>query len=227
MVNIKLLFIILDEGYDKKIRNILNKFGIKVKTVSNAKGTASSSILDYFGLSETEKEVFIAIVPEYSSYEILLTLKNYFNLTREGTGIAFTIPITSSNKYLSDSFLKNNLERNEINMQNNNFQYHLIITIVSEGYLEQVMSAAKRAGASGGTAIKGRGLADYTSAKILGFSIEPEKDIVLNVVSQQDKTKVMEEITKAVGIKTKGKGLCVSLPVDSIIGLDIANINQN
>ena len=38
-----------------------------------------------------------------------------------------------------------------------NTKYHLILTIVMEGYLNQVMTAAKRVGASGGTVIKGRG----------------------------------------------------------------------
>lgn len=221
MVNIKLLFIILDEGYDKKIKNLLNKFGIKVKTVSSGNGTASPSILDYFGLVETKKEMFMAIVPDYLSFKILTRIKLSFNLDKEGTGLAFTIPIASSNKYLSDSFVKNISERKEISMKSKDEnKYHLILTIVSEGYLEQVMKAAKRAGSSGGTAIKGRGLSNNT-AKILGFNIEPEKDIVLNIVTEKNKTKVMEEITKEVGIKTKGMGVCISLPVEDAVGIDI------
>lgn len=220
MVNIKLLFIILDEGHDKKIKDILNRFKITVKTVTGANGTASSSILDYFGLTQTKKSVFMAIVPEYLSLKIFEKVNDYFNFGKEGNGIAFTIPIASSNKFLSDNFLKKSPERNEVKMENkNDFQYHLIVTIVSEGYLEQVMSAVKRAGAAGGTAIKGRGLSNMNS-RILGFNIEPEKDIVLNVVLEKDKTRVMEEITKAVGIKTPGKGVCVSLPVDNAIGID-------
>ena len=102
----------------------------------------------------------------------------------------------------------------------NKINFYLIITIVSEGYLEQVMTAAKRAGSSGGTAIKGRGLAGKEAVKILGFNIEQEKDIVLNIVSEQDKTKVMQEITKEVGIKTKGKGVCIALPIDATVGID-------
>lgn len=223
MVNIKLLFIILDEGHDKKLRDILNKFKITVKTVSGASGTASSSILDYFGLAETKKSVFMAIVPEYLSLKILEKVNDYFDFKKQGNGIAFTIPIASSNKFLSDSFSKKISERDEVKMENkNDIKYHLIVTIVSEGYLEKVMSAVKKAGASGGTAIKGRGLSNVNS-KILGFNIEPEKDIVLNVVLEKDKTKVMEEITKAVGIKTPGKGVCVSLPVDSAVGIDFFN----
>ena len=103
MANIMLLFIVLDEGYDKKVNNILNKYGIKVKTVSNASGTASPSVLDYFGLVETKKDVFLAIIPEYLKDKLLHKIKNEFNLDKEGTGVAFTIRITSSNKFLSEN----------------------------------------------------------------------------------------------------------------------------
>ena len=108
-------------------------------------------------------------------------------------------------------------------IEDNKLSYHLIITIVTEGYLEKVMSAAKKAGSSGGTALKGRGLSDNRPAKILGFNIEPEKDIILNIVSEKDKNKVMEAITKEVGIKTRGRGVCFSLPVEEAIGFGLIN----
>ena len=214
MVNIMLLFIILDEGYDKKISNILNKFNIKVKTVSNGFGTASPSVLDYFGLTETKKEVFLAIIPDYLKNKILSKINTDFNMKKEGTGIAFTVPISSSNKFLTDNFVNSEVEEIDEKMEDNK-KYQLVITIVMEGYIENVMAAAKRAGATGGTVIKGRGLGNKIPTKILGFNIEPEKDIVLNIVKEEDKTRVMEEITREVGIKTPGKGVCITLPDES------------
>lgn len=222
MINISLLFIITNEGHDKKVKSILNSFGIKVKTVSNANGTASPSVLDYFGLIERKKAVFMAIIPNYLSKDILNKLNNHFKFDDVGTGVSFTVPISSSNKYLSDVFKNNAPESEEKHMeQENSIKYHLVITIVSEGYLEQVMTAAKRAGSSGGTALKGRGLSDSRPAKILGFNIEPEKDIVLNIVTDRDKKRVMEEITKEVGIKTRGKGVCISVPVEDAVGFGL------
>ena len=163
----------------------------------------------------------MVIVPNYLSSKILNKLKSYFKLNEVGTGVAFTVPISSSNKYLSDMYIKNNSDRSELNMENKiEIKHHLIITIVSEGYLEQVMSAAKRVGCSGGTVIKGRALNNIRHVRTLGFNIEPEKDVVLNVVSEKDKTKVMEEITKEVGIKTKGMGICFSVPVDGVAGIE-------
>ena len=41
------------------------QYGIKFKTVTSAIGTASPSVLDYFGLTETHKDVFLAVIPSY------------------------------------------------------------------------------------------------------------------------------------------------------------------
>ena len=226
MVNLMLLVLIYSEGNDKKINSILNKFGVKVKTVTNASGTASASVLDYFGLAETRKDVYFAIIPDYLEHNILSKLKNAFKFEEIGTGITFTIPISSSNKFLMDSFKKSDVEEKVKDMKEDNNKYHLIITIVLEGYLEQAMAAAKKAGATGGTVIKGRGLANLVPAKVLGFNIEPEREVILNVVEDESKQKVMEEITSAVGIKTGGKGVCIALPISGAIGLNKYNVNK-
>lgn len=226
MVNLMLLVLIYSEGNDKKINSILNKFGVKVKTVTNASGTASASVLDYFGLAETRKDVYLAIIPDYLEHNILSKLKNAFKFEEIGTGITFTIPISSSNKFLVDSFKKSDVEEKVKDMKEDNNKYHLIITIVLEGYLEQAMAAAKKAGATGGTVIKGRGLANLVPAKVLGFNIEPEREVILNVVEDESKQKVMEEITSAVGIKTGGKGVCIALPISDAIGLNKYNVNK-
>ena len=218
MVNIKLLGLILDEGMHKKANSVLNRLGIKFKTVSNASGTASPSVLDYFGLAQTKKELFLAIIPETLKYKVLEKLNNVFHLEKEGTGIGFILPISSSNKFLSESFNKIDMV-GEDDMSKGK-KYHLVITIVYEGYLEKVMTAAKRAGCNGGTVMKGRSLSDVIPTKILGFNIEQERDVVLNIVEEKDKTKVMEEISKDCGIKTTGKGICFSIPIEATMGLD-------
>lgn len=217
MINIKMLFIIIEEGYDKKIKYFLSKYGIKLKVVLKAFGTASSSILDYFGLLETEKEIFMAIIPDYLSNELLEKIKTNFKLDKIGMGLAFTIPINSSNKFIKDSF---KTFEGSVKSVEKKDKHSLVLTIVSEGYLETVMKAAKKAGASGGTAIKGRGLGYTKRAKILGFNIEPERDIVLNIVSDDNRKNVMEEITNHVGIRTDARGYTLSLPIDEIISLD-------
>ena len=101
----------------------------------------------------------------------------------------------------------------------NDKEYELIITIVSEGYASLAMDAAKKVGAGGGTLINGIGLGSKEATKFLGITIEPEKDVVLILTEKDEKKKVMEEITNAVGLSHEGRGICFSIPVDNVVGL--------
>jgi len=218
---LKLLVIISEEGYEKDFKKIYDKYNINLKIVTRAKGTASSSLLEYFGLTETNKSVNLAVIPNCSEIDILNEINDILNIKKHGRGIAFTLPLSSSNKFLLDNFKKNDSIKEAVIM--NESKYHLIITIVLEGNLELVMTAAKKRGATGGTVIRGRGLGNKEALKLFGFEIEPGREVILNVVEEKIKNVVMEEITKEVGIKTPGKGVCLSIPVDNIIGINKEN----
>lgn len=216
MVNIKLLFAILNNGYPNKMKSIFSKNNVNIKIVTHGLGTASPSVLDYFGIVETKKDIYLAVIPDYLESKMMNQLNCEFKIEQPGTGVAFTVPISSSNKYISSSFEKDKPVK-EDHMEKEK-KYHLVITIVLEGHLEQVMNAAKKMGANGGTVIRGRGLGNKEAVKLFGFQIEPGRELVLNVVEEEIKNQVMEEITKEVGLKTPGKGICISLPVDSVAG---------
>ena len=111
-----------------------------------------------------------------------------------------------------------NSEMEDIEMED--AYQHLIVTIVNQGYAEKVMSEAKKGGATGGTTINGRGLGDGKAIKFLNISIEPEKDIVLILVPTDKKNDIMNIILNNCGLKTPGAGICFSLPVDHVVGLN-------
>ncbi|NLL56222.1 MAG: P-II family nitrogen regulator [Clostridiales bacterium] len=98
-------------------------------------------------------------------------------------------------------------------------EYSLLVAIVERGYCETVMKAAKTAGAKGGTVLHGRGTGSLDATKVLGITIEPEKDIVLIVTDKSIRKDIMKAIYQEVGLTTEGKGIVISLPVEDIIGL--------
>ena len=98
-------------------------------------------------------------------------------------------------------------------------KYELIMTIVTSGYSATVKNAAIGAGARGGTLIHALGLGGEEAQKFLGIAIQPEKEIILNVVTREQKNDVMRAISEAVGINTEGRGIIFSLPVDAAFGL--------
>ncbi len=214
-MNMSLLMIIAPTMLEPKYLEILNKYKVKFKAITYAKGTASASMLEYFGLNEVDKIVIFAVLPRVMGKHILRYTKSRLKINEPGNGIAFTIPVSSSTSYMLDLYKNISLEDFEMKSE----AKHLIITITNEGFAETVMNAAKKAGATGGTTINGRGLETEKIVKFLGISIEPEKDVVLIITEKEEKRKVMEEITKEVGLSHEGRGICFSIPVDNVVGL--------
>lgn len=221
MNNLSLIMIISGKSEEKHYKDLLTKFKVKFKAISYGIGTASSSLLDYFGLNEIDRMVIFAVAPKTNSKHILKYAVDKMKIYKPGKGIIFTIPISSSTKYMKDLYKDQEME--DITLEDAN--KHLIITITNEGFAEAVMNAAKKAGATGGTSINGRGLETDKMIKFLGITIEPEKDITLILVDSDKKNDIMDEIVSSCGIKTKGAGICFSLPVDHVEGL-IDKINK-
>ncbi|MCQ2978286.1 MAG: P-II family nitrogen regulator [Clostridia bacterium] len=203
-------------------------------------GTASSDILNYVGLAETKKSVTLTILEKSNAEYALWELNKRMNLSKPGKGIAFTIPVSSMNKFFVNMMedyndinvsekekeknrlaLKNEIKKIEgkEDSMNNDYPYELIFTIVNRDHLEIAKDAAKRAGARGGTSIHALGLGSTDAINFLGITINPEKEIMLNVVKKEEKNKIMSAIVEEVGIATAGQGICFALPVDYALGL--------
>ena len=98
-------------------------------------------------------------------------------------------------------------------------KYDLVVTIVNRGFADEVMSAAKKAGAFGGTIMNARGTGIHEQKKFFGSVIEPEKEMVLILIEHDKRNPVMENICREAGLSKDGMGVCFSLPVDSVAGI--------
>ena len=217
-VKTKLFVTIADKDKTERIVKLFKRYNISYSSSVNATGTASGSLLSYFGLDEVKKNVILSVIPCVLENKLLYLLHNKLEFYKPGNGICFSLRITSANRYLSSIYSSMNNAKEEYVVKNDK-EYELIVLIVSEGYASTAMDAAKRVGAGGGTLINGIGLGSEEATKFLGITIEPEKDIVLILVDREEKKKVMEEITNEVGLSHEGRGICFSIPVDNVVGL--------
>lgn len=212
-MNLKLLFIINDD--EKKIKLLIDEFTLPFNVIMYGEGTASQGILDFLGLTKTEKIIFSSIIPDSREKEILNYIKRELELKEIGRGVAFTIPLTSSPSYVLEIFK----EKKGAKMKNK-LGYHLLVNILVEGYAEKAMEVARKNGANGGTLIKGRELGNKNGFKFFNMTVEPEKDILLIVCKDSDKNKIMEAILNKYGANTEARGVTISLPIDNTIGID-------
>ena len=218
----KAMFLIADYSCMQAVQSILEQQTVPCPFMLHGHGAADSEMLAYLGLGDNKKITAISFISDNRVMELYDIFNKKLSLSNAGKGIAFTIPLTGAS---GTAFALNGTKpEKEENTEMTEPKYELILTIVNRGGFEAVKKAAKAAGARGGTLLHGLGLGGEEAAKFLGISIQPEKDVVLIVVSREDRERVMQNILEAAGIRTENRGICFSIPVDSALGLADKNI---
>ncbi|NLM25884.1 MAG: P-II family nitrogen regulator [Firmicutes bacterium] len=225
------LLIILDYSLNEKLVELFNENKMPVLLTTSGQGTAKSVMYDILGYGGKKKIVALSLQTEAMSKNFMHQLTERFELNKPGTGIACSLSLSSISRTLAQTLTQadNTTQRGSEEMAAaSTDNYHLVITIVNSGHFEQVMEAAKEAGAKGGTLVHARGLGSAEAVKYLGITIQPEKDLVLILTPETNRRPIMENITKVVGLNTAGNGICFSLPVNEAIGLGagIENVEQ-
>lgn len=103
-----------------------------------------------------------------------------------------------------------------------NDKYELILCIVNAGFTDIVMDAAREVGARGGTVLNARGTANKEAEQFFHITIQPDKEIVLILVPEEIKDKVLHAVYQHAGLKTAGQGIAFSVTVDDVVGISQA-----
>lgn len=93
-------------------------------------------------------------------------------------------------------------------------KFELIVCIVNAGFSQNVMEAARAAGARGGTIVRGRGSANPEAEEFFNITIQPDKEIVLILVPSNVKDTILKAVYKNSGLPTEGQGIAFTLPVE-------------
>ena len=98
--------------------------------------------------------------------------------------------------------------------------YVVIWTSVDSGFSDDVVDAARSAGAKGGTVLKGRRRNSERLRQHLGISVQEGQEFVMIVAPRAKKSEIMSAICSACGLRTEAHGIVLSLPVDEVMGLE-------
>lgn len=96
--------------------------------------------------------------------------------------------------------------------------FYVIFTIVERGKGEAIIRATHDAGAEGATLFFGRGTGIHEHRKILGISIEPEKEIVITLIEKDKTDAILEAIVKAGKLNEPGRGRAFVVSVEKMVG---------
>jgi siroheme synthase (precorrin-2 oxidase/ferrochelatase) len=139
------------------------------------------------------------------------TLLDTFSLSKRNKGIAFSIPFRRWTLDATD-------QEHHLSLDDDRFSYCCIFTIVDKGRSRDCITAARAAGARGGTVIRGHG-AGVPTDFYFPLIIEPKKDTVLIITSKDKAPSVRERIFSDLELHKPGNGILFTLPVGRTSGL--------
>lgn len=217
-----LLFLIVSQKLSQKAQSLFSLGHIPLYDTVYAKGTATSEFADVMGLGGIDKTVTLSMLPKAFADKMLVKLRDNLYLGTPNTGVAFTVPmnglsagVMSVMKVMGDN---ESTERKE--GENMDINYTMIMAFVDQGYSDDVMSAAKPAGATGGTVFHSRRVGSEEAMQFWGISIQEEREIVLILADKEKKLDIMKAIGEKCGSNSPAHGMVISLPVDNVVGLN-------
>ena len=205
MSEINLMMTITKRSMGRRMLAFYEQNGLSAILCTLAKGTATSEMLDCFGLEVTEKMVMVSVVTVDTWKKVKHRLEDRIQIDGPGTGIAFLMPLSSVGgkkvlQLLVDGQLCEKVEESVMK----DTKYELVVVIANHGYSEMVMEAARQKGAGGGSVIHAKGTGLEKAEKFLGVSIADEKEIIYIVAKTVDKNAIMKSIMDNAGINKQG-----------------------
>lgn len=105
---LKLLITVVNRSKTELFLDLISSFECNMQMSVNANGTASTDMLQYLGLSDSNKAVIFSVIRENREEAVLKMLEEKFKTVKKGKGIAFTVSLTSVIGVAIYQFLSNN-----------------------------------------------------------------------------------------------------------------------
>ncbi|MCR5724472.1 MAG: transcriptional regulator [Treponema sp.] len=210
MSTFSLLVSIVPHDRGEKLTSAAVQAGCGGGTVMMARALAKTNLAAVLGLGETTKDIIYMVVETRQKQNIIDAIVNATLLEKADFGQLFSLDVSQMLKTGTITPLN---DKGEDAMQKECTR-DMISVIVNKGYADDVMAAARRAGAGGGTVINARGTAREDDEKFFGVHIVPEKEMLIMVVEHDKKAAVLDAIRDLKCLREPGSGIAFASGVE-------------
>jgi len=213
---IMVLLSIVERDKGKKLIKALEDINIKMNFQCVGFGTAPTEMMDIFGLGTKDKDIVISLASENTVKAMMSDFGTSFQSHSKYGGLMIILTTSAAGRVLTEILTHNEnsvAEKGDGAMKNEHHN-NLIIISLNEGYADSVMQVARKAGATGGTVIKGR-LADMENiADLETLQIDEEREILVILAPLKTSKQIMEDVNKEFGIHSKANGIITAIPTE-------------
>ncbi len=221
MEPMKLIVSIVERGQGRNMIELFNGQKVTHHLQCAGKGTATSEIMDLLGLDSLEKDVVFSIGKATLVNQLMRDLNHELRGNARSKGIVFDMKITAMSHVLALAILMpvREAQGREDIMMEEGMENSMILVTVNQGFTEEVMHTARKAGARGGTIIRARWAGSESTEEFYGITVQQEKEIIAIVSPSSKRKDIMEAINSQHGLKTEARGTVCSLAIEDMVRL--------
>lgn len=210
------LLAIVERDKGKKLIKELENINIKVNFQCVGLGTAPTEMMDIFGIGSKDKDIIVSLGTENAVKDMMASFGTTFESHSKYGGLMIILKTSAANRILAEilSFNSDGNSEKGNGFMKNEHHHNLIFISVNEGYSDDVMQVARKAGATGGTVIKGR-LANIEQFADIGKTdVDGEREILCILAPHKTSAQIMEDVNKEFGITSAANGIILAIPTE-------------
>ena len=236
----KLMVSIVERRRGKDMIRLYDREGVSFHYQTVGRGIATSEIMDILGLESRDKDIVLSFAPASLIDQLVYRMSNELRGSVDTKGIFFDLPLTGMSNMIAaalslpigdkakreptpkitDTLLERKFKteshdtgKERPNMSSEN-KHSLILISVNQGYTETVLDTARKLGARGGTILRARWSGVKALEKYHGISLQTEKEIMVIIVPNELRNRIMDAVNEKHGLKTEAQAIVCSMNVD-------------
>ncbi len=210
------LLSIVERDKGQKLIKELENMDIKVNFQTVGFGTAPTEMMDIFGLGTNDKDIIISLGTENVVKDMMADFGTKFASHSKYGGLMIILKVSAANRILTEilSYNSDKYIKKGNDVMKNEYHNNLIIISVNEGYSDDVMQVARKAGATGGTIIKGRLAEIEQFAEMDKTDTDGEREILCILAPLKTSKQIMDDVNKEFGLSSDAKGILFAIPTE-------------
>lgn len=217
-MNKKIMMLLSIVGTDKgnKLIKELKKMDIRVNFQTVGFGTAPTEMMDIFGLGTNDKDIVISLGAENRVKDMMSNFGTRFESHSKYGGLMIVLDLSAASRILTEILHFENDKTTEEGTESMKNEHHnnLIIISVNEGFSDDVMHVARKAGATGGTVIKGR-LADSEQfSELRNTTVDEDREMLCILAPLKVSQQIMADVNKDFGLTSPANGIIFAVPTE-------------
>ena len=193
--------------------------GARGCTITQGRTMSDKPFLQAIGLAGVSEDIVFTLMGEEAKTVVPAVIQAAADNPKKLAGVAMVLDIAgmmTRAPVQSQTAVERDMDTRSDKMDSG---YQLITVVVNNGYADEVMAAARAAGAKGGTVIVARGTGTNEDVKFFSISLVPEKEMLFIVADKNQTADIVAAVNSVPKLCEPGGGIIYLTNVEQFMVL--------